>query len=177
MNELYPVSFMLRKVIEQRGLMNFLEHLRVDVALSVPYRAKYDHRAGRAGSSTARAHPTDPERGQQDRTRDDSQVQPRVQIIRKFMAMRQVHGQTAKSIHRSGARSALVRITRVRHTPAILMEVQSDDTGLTSSWEVSLQVGVQTNGIHSQAWACLQLSWRPTSYSVAQAVTDDPELS
>lgn len=93
------------------------------------------------------------------------------------MAMRQVHGQAAKSIHRSGARSALVRITRARHTPAILREVQSDDTGLTSSWEVSLQVGVQTNGIHSQAWARLQLSWRSTSYSVAQAVTDDPELS
>lgn len=149
----------------------------MDVGLSVPYGAKYDHGAGRAGSSAARAHPTDPERGEQDRTRDDSQVQPTVQIIRKFMVMRQVCGQAGKPIHRSGAGSALVRLTRAKHIPVILREVQSDETGLMSSWEVSLQVGVQTHGIHREAWACLQLSWRPTSYSVAQAGTDDLELS
>lgn len=35
------------------------------VGLSVPWRAKNDPRDGREGSSTARAHPTDPERGEQ----------------------------------------------------------------------------------------------------------------
>ena len=151
--------------------------VRVDVGLSVPYGAKYDHGAGRAGSLTAGAHHTAPERGEQGRTRDDSQVQSRVQIIRKFMVMRQLCGQAGKSIHSSAAGSALVRITRARHIPAILREIQSDETGLTSSWEVSLWFGVQTNGIHGQAWACLQPSWRPPSYSVAQVGTDGPELS
>ena len=151
--------------------------VRVDVGLSVPYGSKYDHGAGRAGSSTARAHPTAPESSEQGRTRDDSQVHPNVQIIRKFMAMSQVRSEAEKSIHRSAAGSALVRITRTRHIPAILREIQSDETWLMSSWEISLLAGVQTNGIHGQAWPCLQMSWRPRSYSVAQAGTDSPELS
>lgn len=147
----------------------------MDVGLSVPCGAMYHHGAGRAGSSTAGDHPTAPERGEQGRPRDDSQVQPRVWIIRKFMGMREVRGQAGKSIHRSAAGSALVKITRARHVPAILREVQSDETGLTSSWEGSLWAGVQTNGIHGQG--LLQLTWRATSYGVAQAGIGGSELS
>lgn len=124
----------------------------MDVGLSVPYGPKYAHGAGRAGSSTAGAHPTVPKRGEQGRTRDDSQVQPRVQTIRKFMAMRQDCGQSGKSSQTSVAGSPLVRSTRARHIPVIFREIQIDETGLTSSWKVSLQVGVQTNGIHGQLW-------------------------
>lgn len=77
------------------------------------------------GPHWPRSCPTVPQT--QGRYRDDTQVQPRVQIIRK------IHGDEASPrsgqevIGRSG--SGLATITRVRHSPVIATWVHSDKVG------------------------------------------------
>lgn len=75
--------------------------------------AKCNHKASKAGALLARAL-TVPEQGERGRHKDGKQVQLRVQILSKFMVMRQVQDQARKSICRLVSGSGPMRVTRVR---------------------------------------------------------------
>lgn len=100
-----------------------------------------------------------PPNGEQGRQEMEARFNQESRSSGKLLVMRHVCGQADKSIHRSEAGSGLMRIIRVSHSPAKLEEVQSDATGLRSSWEVYRPGSRPT---------CLQLSCRLISHSVAQ---------
>lgn len=81
---------------------------------------------------------------QQNRSSDDKQVQPRVQIPRQDHSNRECPRASWEVVSKPGSVLGLETVSRVRHVPATAGKVYSDEAGLRSSQKSSLQYSIFT---------------------------------